>query len=88
MFYYPDSVFDLEHLDPLGHLLDRAKLKEVISFAKANESKMDRDIGRALAGGHFSEPLPEGEIIGPTEPREDPSGIIIYESKFYLSGGR
>jgi CubicO group peptidase (beta-lactamase class C family) len=87
MFYYPDSVFDWEHLDPLGHLLDRAKLEEVISFAKANESKMDRDIGRALEGGHFSEPLPEGEIIGPTEPREDPSGIIIYKGKILSMWG-
>ena len=66
MFYYPDSVLDWEHLDPLGHLLDRAKPEEVISFPKANESKMDLDNGRPLEGGHFSEPLPEGEIIGPT----------------------
>ena len=87
MFYYPDSVFDWEHLDPLGHLLDRAKLEEVISFAKTNESKMDRDIGRALEGGHFSEPLPEGEVIGPTEPRKDPSGIIVHKGKILSQWG-
>ena len=86
MFYYPDSVFDWEHLDPLGHLLDRAKLEEVISFAKANESKMDRDIGRALEGGHFSEPLPEGEVIGLSEPRKDPSGIIVHKGIFFSVG--
>ena len=38
---------------------------------------MDRDIGAALAGGHFSEPLPDGEIIGITRPRGDPSGMIL-----------
>ena len=38
---------------------------------------MNRDIAQALAGGHFSEPLPDGEIIGPLRPRGDPSGVIL-----------
>ena len=51
-------------------------LEDVVSFTNTNESKMDRDIGKVLAGGHFSEPLPEGEILWPTESREDPSGLL------------
>jgi len=56
-------------------------VQSIIDFAIANESQMDRDIGRALATGHFSEPMPDGEILGPTRPRGDPSGLV-------LKGGR
>lgn len=52
-------------------------LEAAVDFALANESAMDRDIGRALAGGHFSEALPDGEIVGPVRPRGDPSGVIL-----------
>ena len=38
---------------------------------------MDRDIAKALSGGHFSETGPDGEIIGPVRPRGDPSGMIV-----------
>ena len=68
-------------------IFDSTKIKDVISFAKVNESKMDRDIGKALEGGHFYEPLPEGEIIGPTEPREDPSGLIVHKGKILTQWG-
>ena len=57
--------------------VDAAKLEEAIAFARANESTMDRDIGRALATGHFAEPLPDGEIIGPVAMRGDPNGLIL-----------
>ncbi len=56
-------------------------VQSIIDFAIANESQMDRDIGTALATGHFSEPMPDGEILGPTKPRGDPSGLV-------LKGGR
>lgn len=57
--------------------LDAAALAEAIAFAHAHESTMDRDIAAALEGGHFSEPMPDGEIIGPTRPRGDASGMIL-----------
>ena len=60
---------------------DSSALADAIAYARIHESAMDRDIGAALAGGHFSEPLPDGEIIGPVRPRGDPSGLI-------LQGGR
>ena len=64
MYYFPDSSSRWEHLTPTNPPFDSTKINEVVSFANANESKMDRDIGKALEGGHFSEPLPDGEIIG------------------------
>ncbi|MEO1492203.1 MAG: serine hydrolase [Pseudomonadota bacterium] len=48
---------------------------------------MNRDIGAALAGGHFSEPLPDGEIIGPVRPRGDPSGMIMIGGEVVASWG-
>ena len=64
-------------VDPREAGFDPDGLAEAIAFARANESVMDRDIGRVLARGHFSEPLPDGEIIGPTRPRGDPSGMVL-----------
>ncbi|MEM1298004.1 MAG: serine hydrolase [Pseudomonadota bacterium] len=56
---------------------DPVRLDEAVAFAMAHESTMDRDIGRALASGHFSEEGPDGEILGITRPRGDPSGMIL-----------
>ncbi|MFK7944753.1 MAG: serine hydrolase domain-containing protein [Paracoccaceae bacterium] len=64
-------------IDAAAAGFDPAALSDAIAFAKAHESGMDRDISAALAGGHFSEPLPDGEIIGLTRPRGDPSGMIL-----------
>ncbi len=66
-----------ESIAPHEAGFDEAKLASAVAFAQAHESTMDRDIGQALAGGHFSEPLPDGEILGPTAPRGDPSGMIL-----------
>ncbi len=87
MYYFPDSSSRWEHLTPHNPSIDSTKINEVVSFANANESKMDRVFGKALEGGHFSEPLPEGEIIGPTEPREDPSGLIVHKGKILSQWG-
>lgn len=70
-----------ESVPPHEAGFDPDRLSDAVAFAVANESTMDRDIGKALAGGHFSEPLPDGEILGPTFSRGDPSGMI-------LKGGR
>ena len=42
---------------------DRHGLAAAVDYVRAHESAMDRDIGRALTGGHFSEPLPDGDAI-------------------------
>ena len=67
----------MEKIAPADAGFDPDLLCDAIAFAVANESRMDRDIAKALDGGHFSEPLPDGEIIGPTRPRGDPSGMIL-----------
>lgn len=79
--YFPEKGAEWQAVAPEAAEFDAAGIKGAIRYAQANESKMDRDIGRALATGHFSEPMPDGEIIGPTRPRGDPSGMI-------LEGGR
>jgi len=56
---------------------DQARFAEAAAYARAHESAMDRDIGRALARGHFLEPPPDGDIIGPVRPRGDPAGLIV-----------
>ena len=66
---------------------DAARLDEAVAFAHAHESAMDRDVGQALAGGHFSEPLPDGEIIGLTRPRGDPSGMILRAGRVVTQWG-
>ena len=67
--------------------MDPALLEEAVNFAQTHESRMDRDIARALDGGHFSEPLPDGEIIGPVHPRSDPSGMILLHGKVVAQWG-
>ena len=58
MEYHPESVSDWERGDHYMYGIHPPLLEDVVSFAHTNDSKMDRNIGKALAGGHFSEPLP------------------------------
>ena len=66
---------------------DPAALARAIEFAKTHESTMDRDVGRALASGHFSEEGPDGQILGPTRPRGEPSGMILRNGKVAAQWG-
>ena len=66
---------------------DAPALRDAVRFAVDRESLMDRDIARALDGGHFSEPMPDGEIIGPVFPRGDPSGMILRNGKVVAQWG-
>ena len=68
---------DWARADPADAGFDANLLAEAVAHARANESSMDRDIAKALSGGHFSESGPDGEIIGPVKPRGDPSGMIV-----------
>ena len=56
---------------------DEAKLFKAIEFSKKNESKMDRDIEKALREGHFHEPWPISKTIGPVKKRKGNSGAIL-----------
>jgi len=85
--YFPprDEAWERVPASDVG--LDPRGVERVIRFALENESRMDRDIERALATGHFSEPMPDGEIIGPTRPRGDPSGMILKGGKLVAEWG-
>lgn len=48
---------------------------------------MDRNIAAALEQGHFGEPWPIGQTIGPVKDRGDPSGIILRHGKIVRSWG-
>lgn len=63
--------------DPAAHGMDPAALQAAVAFAVANESTMNRDIAAALADGHFAEPWPIREVIGPVTPRGGPNGLIV-----------
>ena len=55
---------------------DEAKLFKAIEFSKKNESKMDRDIEKALRV-IFHEPWPISKTIGPVKKRKGNSGAIL-----------
>lgn len=66
---------------------DASALAQAVQFAIQNESKMNRDIGAALAEGHFDEPWPIGQTIGPVKPRDDPNGVILRHGQIVTSWG-
>ncbi|MEM9062941.1 MAG: serine hydrolase [Pseudomonadota bacterium] len=77
----------IEATEPSAARFDAERLQQAVDFAIARESAMDRDIARALDGGHFSEPLPDGEIIGPVRPRGDPNGMILRGGRIVTQWG-
>lgn len=67
--------------------LDPSAVEAAKQFAVDNESEMNRDIHQALVDGHFSEPPPINEIVGPTRPREEPAGVIIRDGEIVSEWG-
>lgn len=62
-------------------------LEQAIAFAQRHESSMNRDIGAALEQGHFEEPWPIGQTLGPVKKRKDPSGVIMRHGKIAAHWG-
>ena len=85
--YVPTPGKPWETIAPEACGMNAEALNKAIGFAIGHESAMDRDIGKALASGHFSEPLPDGEIIGPTRPRGDPSGLLLRQGRIVAEWG-
>jgi CubicO group peptidase (beta-lactamase class C family) len=54
---------------------DAAKLQAAIDFAIANENREPRDLALAIALTRAREPY--DVIIGPTQPRGDPTGLVV-----------
>ena len=85
--YVPGGDDDWERITPRDAGFDPRGLEAATAFAVAHESTMNRDIAKALEDGHFSEPPPLGDIIGPTAPRGDPSGIILRGGRIVAEWG-
>ena len=73
--FFPPAGTDWPAVAADATPFDGARLAAAVAFAEAHDSPMDRDIGVALAAGHFSEPPPLNEIIGPVTPRGGPAGL-------------
>jgi hypothetical protein len=83
-FYFPpEGRWETRLPSTFG--VDSNIIKEAISFAVTNESKMPRDqeLSQALSFG--KEPFSDG--VGPFSERGDPSGIIIYKGYIIASWG-
>lgn len=85
--YVPRSGDDWARIDAAEAGADAAALQEAVTFATDHESKMNRDIAKALDGGHFSEPPPLGDIIGPTAPRGPAAGLVLKGGKILAEWG-
>lgn len=84
--YWPDKS-DWQTAAAAETGFDPAALEEAKAFALAHESKMNRDIGAALADGHFAEPWPVCKIIGTVKDRAEPSGVILRGGRIVASWG-
>ena len=84
--YWPlTSEWSRQSPENLG--LDPNAVQDAVSFAISHESTMLRDIGRALKEGHFNEPPPINEIIGPVKDRAEPSGVVVRAGRIAAEWG-
>ena len=81
--YFPDIE---SHWEPISRS-SSVNFELAIDHALTNESLMDRDIKKALENRAFAEPPPSGDIIGKTQPRENPHGIILLNGKLAAKWG-
>ena len=85
--YFPAPGDAWEKIEPQSAGLDPSRLDEAVAFAIEAESPMNRNIQEALDEGHFSEPPPLGDIIGPTRDRGDPHGLVIKGGRIVAEWG-
>jgi CubicO group peptidase (beta-lactamase class C family) len=62
--------------DPATLGFDEARLEEAVAFAVANENPDTRDLSVAIVN-QFRNESPYNTLIGPTQPRGGPAGVII-----------
>ncbi|MFC3124670.1 serine hydrolase domain-containing protein [Pseudoroseomonas globiformis] len=72
--------------DPVEAGFDSTRLAEAIAFAKAHESPFPRDLLAHLQSGYF-EPAPDNEVLGHTQPRGAPNGMILRHGRRVGSWG-
>ena len=73
--YLPPKGTDWARRTPAQAGFDAAKLQAAIDFAIANENPEPRDLALAIALTRAREPY--DAIIGPTQPRGDPTGLVV-----------
>jgi CubicO group peptidase (beta-lactamase class C family) len=73
--YLPPRGTDWARRTPEQAGFDAAKLQAAIDFAIANENPEPRDLALAIALTRAREPY--DAIIGPTQPRGDPTGLVV-----------
>ena len=71
--YYPDTVWQTK--TPQELKINKKLLDSAVSFAMANENKVERDLRIANLKAYSREP--DYEIIGPMKERGGPAGLII-----------
>ena len=71
--YYPGTVWQTKNPDELR--INKKLLDSAVSFALANENKVDRDLRLANLKAYAREP--GYEIIGPMKERGGPAGLVI-----------
>ena len=73
--YYPPPA-EWRKQDPAAAGMDRAKLDRAIAFALAHENPDTRELADAIIN-QFRNEAPYNALIGPTQPRGGPAGMVI-----------
>lgn len=81
--YYPDAHWQTRKPEELK--INKRLLDSAVSFAKSNETKVDRDLRIANLKAFSNEP--GYEIIGPMKRRGDPAGLIIKDGYIIAQWG-
>jgi len=84
--YWPHGN-DWQHTPPGTAGFSPNGIKDAVAFAIRHESKMNRNIRKALEDGHFSEPPPINKIVGPVIDRAGPAGVIIRHGRIAAEWG-
>ncbi len=75
LYVPPKNVADWARVAPAASGFDRARLQAAVEFAKAHENPAPRDL--ALAGALERAHEPYDAIVGPTQERGGPAGLIL-----------
>ncbi len=83
--YVPGRHDDWLRRTPEAAGFDAAALQAAVDFALANETRGERDLGVQIALSFSREP--SGDIVGPTQERGDPSGIVLRQGYLVAEWG-
>lgn len=84
-YYFPSRNADWQTKKPTETSLNPISLEEAIQFAKDNEYSGSKDLRQAILKGFEYEPY--HKILGPTEKRGGPAGMILHKGYLVASWG-